>query len=99
MRISDWSSDVCSSDLLSPTLSLVTPLSIPSPSNGVWYLGPVPLRGYALAIILGIVAAVWISERRWVARGGTRGELSISAERRVGKVCVRTCRSWYQPFH
>ncbi len=54
----------------------VTALSIPSPSNGVWYLGPVPLRGYALAIILGIVAAVWLSERRWVARGGTRGEMS-----------------------
>ena len=51
-------------------------LSIPSPSNGVWYLGPVPLRGYAFAIILGIVAAIWISERRWVARGGTRGEIS-----------------------
>ncbi|GAB3265286.1 prolipoprotein diacylglyceryl transferase [Nocardioides dilutus] len=51
-------------------------LSIPSPSNGVWYLGPVPLRGYAFAIILGIIAAIWISERRWVARGGTRGEIS-----------------------
>ena len=51
-------------------------LSIPSPSNGVWYLGPLPLRGYAFAIILGIVAAIWISERRWVARGGTRGEIS-----------------------
>ncbi len=37
---------------------------------------PVPLRGYAFAIILGIVAAIWISERRWVARGGTRGEIS-----------------------
>ena len=52
------------------------PLSIPSPDNGVWHLGPVPLRGYAFAIILGIVAAIWISERRWVARGGTRGEIS-----------------------
>jgi len=51
-------------------------LSIPSPSNGVWYLGPVPLRGYAFAIILGIVAAIWISERRWEARGGTRGEIA-----------------------
>jgi prolipoprotein diacylglyceryltransferase len=33
-------------------------MSIPSPASGVWYLGPVPLRGYALAIILGIVAAI-----------------------------------------
>ena len=52
------------------------PLSIPSPSNGIWYIGPVPLRGYAFAIILGIIAAIWISERRWVERGGTRGEIS-----------------------
>lgn len=50
--------------------------SIPSPSEGVWHLGPVPIRGYAFAIILGIVAAIWISERRWEARGGTRGEIS-----------------------
>ncbi len=57
------------------TPSLVT-ASIPSPSQGVWHLGPLPLRGYALAIILGIVAAIWIGERRWVARGGTRGEIS-----------------------
>jgi len=50
--------------------------SIPSPGEGVWYLGPVPLRAYAFSIILGIVAAVWIGERRWVARGGTRGEIT-----------------------
>jgi len=53
----------------------VTLLSIPSPSNGVWHLGPVPIRGYALAIILGIVAAIWIGERRWMARGGRAGEV------------------------
>jgi prolipoprotein diacylglyceryl transferase len=52
-----------------------TLLSIPSPSQGVWYLGPVPIRGYALAIILGIVAAIWISEKRWQARGGRAGEI------------------------
>jgi prolipoprotein diacylglyceryl transferase len=39
----------------------------------VWQIGPFPLRAYALAIILGIVAAVVIGERRWIARGGTRG--------------------------
>ena len=46
---------------------------LPSPSQGVWHLGPVPLRAYALAIITGVVLAVVIGERRWVARGGTRG--------------------------
>ena len=54
----------------------MTVLSIPSPSQGIWYLGPVPIRGYALCIILGIVVAIWIGERRWVARGGTAGEVS-----------------------
>jgi prolipoprotein diacylglyceryl transferase len=39
----------------------------------VWHIGPVPLRAYALAIIAGVVLAVVIGERRWVARGGTRG--------------------------
>jgi prolipoprotein diacylglyceryl transferase len=53
----------------------VTLLSIPSPSQGVWHLGPLPIRGYALAIILGIVAAIWIGERRWAARGGRPGDV------------------------
>ena len=55
---------------------MLTLLSIPSPSQGVWHLGPVPIRGYALCIIVGIVAAIWIGERRWVARGGQPGEVS-----------------------
>lgn len=49
--------------------------SIPSPSQGTWYLGPLPIRGYALSIILGIVAAIWIGERRWQARGGRAGDI------------------------
>jgi prolipoprotein diacylglyceryl transferase len=47
--------------------------SIPSPSQGVVHLGPLPLRGYALMIILGVVVAVWLGERRWAARGGIPG--------------------------
>ena len=46
---------------------------IPSPSRGVLHLGPLPLRGYALMIILGVVVAVWLGERRWAARGGSPG--------------------------
>jgi len=56
-------------------LLAVLPLSIPSPSEGTWYVGPLPLRGYALSIIAGIVAAIWIGERRWVARGGRAGDI------------------------
>jgi prolipoprotein diacylglyceryl transferase len=54
----------------------VTPLFIPSPSQGVWHLGPFPIRAYALCIILGVVVAIWLGERRWVARGGTPGQVS-----------------------
>lgn len=47
--------------------------SIPSPTQGVWHLGPFPLRAYALCIIVGVVLAVVIGNRRWVARGGQPG--------------------------
>jgi prolipoprotein diacylglyceryl transferase len=53
----------------------MTLLFIPSPSQGVWHLGPLPIRAYALAIILGVVAAIWVGEKRWVARGGRPGQI------------------------
>ncbi|MEU2763565.1 MULTISPECIES: prolipoprotein diacylglyceryl transferase [unclassified Streptomyces] len=47
--------------------------SIPSPSSGVLEIGPIPLRGYALAIIVGLFFGLWVLNRRWVARGGKHG--------------------------
>ena len=44
--------------------------NIPSPPQGVWYLGPIPIRAYALCIITGIIVAMAISLRRYKARGG-----------------------------
>jgi prolipoprotein diacylglyceryl transferase len=49
------------------------PTYFPSPPQGVWHLGPLPIRAYALFIIVGIVAALLIGDRRWEARGGQRG--------------------------
>jgi prolipoprotein diacylglyceryl transferase len=49
--------------------------AIPSPTQGVWELGPLPLRAYALCIVAGIVAAVLLTEKRWVARGGAPGDV------------------------
>jgi prolipoprotein diacylglyceryl transferase len=43
---------------------------LPSASQGVWHLGPFPIRAYALCILVGIVVAVLITQRRWVARSG-----------------------------
>ncbi|HZU46906.1 MAG TPA: prolipoprotein diacylglyceryl transferase [Mycobacterium sp.] len=45
----------------------------PSPPRGVWHLGPIPIRAYALFIIVGIVVALLIGDRRWEERGGERG--------------------------
>ena len=54
----------------------MTPLAaIPSPTQGIWQLGPFPIRAYALAIIAGIALAVWITDRRWQARGGAPGDV------------------------
>ena len=47
--------------------------SFPSPARGVWYLGPIPIRAYAICILIGIVVALVIGDRRWMARGGERG--------------------------
>ncbi len=58
---------------------------IPSPDQGVWHLGPVPIRAYALCIIAGVVVAIWLGERRWVARGGKPGQ--------VGDIAI-----WAVPF-
>jgi prolipoprotein diacylglyceryl transferase len=49
---------------------------IPSPSHGVLYLGPIPLRGYAFCIIIGVFVAVWLGNKRWVARGGRPGTVA-----------------------
>jgi prolipoprotein diacylglyceryl transferase len=55
---------------VSPVVGLA-PLFIPSPSQNVWHLGPLPIRAYALCIIAGIVVGMIIATRRWRARGGT----------------------------
>jgi prolipoprotein diacylglyceryl transferase len=50
--------------------------SIPSPDQGVWNIGPVPLRAYAIFIIAGILVAVFVGDRRWRARGGAEGQIA-----------------------
>ncbi|MEU7881241.1 prolipoprotein diacylglyceryl transferase [Microbispora bryophytorum] len=50
--------------------------SVPSPVQGVWHLGFIPIRAYALCFIIAIVFGTWLSERRWRARGGEKGAIS-----------------------
>jgi len=44
--------------------------SIPSPSSGDLGLGPVELHAYGLMLLLGILAATWLTGLRWTRRGG-----------------------------
>src|ERR1700731_1441137 len=46
---------------------------LPSPSRGVWHVGPLPVRAYALCIVLGVIVAVWLTHRRYLAAGGRPG--------------------------
>jgi prolipoprotein diacylglyceryl transferase len=57
----------------STVLTALLPTSIPSPDQGVWFVGPVPIRAYALCIVAGVVVCLWLSERRWQQRGGQPG--------------------------
>ena len=56
------------------------PLEFPSPTTGVWNLGPLPVRAYAMCILAGIVVAIWMTQKRLATRGGKPGQvLDISA--------------------
>src|SRR3546814_1566280 len=83
MRISDWSSDVCSSDLLVGTPRFLRSQDIDvSPAEGALDQHEAQAQTTVLVSVDGAVAGV----------------LAIrSAERRVGKECVRTCRSRWSP--
>jgi prolipoprotein diacylglyceryl transferase len=45
---------------------------LPSPGPGSWHLGLLPVRGYALCIVLGILVAVRLASRRYQQVGGDR---------------------------
>jgi prolipoprotein diacylglyceryl transferase len=77
--------------------------NIPSPDRGVWDIGPIPIRAYALCIIVGIIVAIWWGERRWVARGGTPGTIIDIAVWAVpfglvGGRLYHVATDWYRYF-
>src|SRR3546814_7499614 len=81
MRISDWSSDVCSSDLVAPAF----PDAGRSTRNGRQYVNGVALEETEVWRHEGILGVADIPE------------MLRSEERRVGKECVSTCRSRWSP--
>jgi prolipoprotein diacylglyceryl transferase len=46
---------------------------IPSPSNGILHIGPIPLHAYGLCLAIGVLVAATVAERRWEAKGGRPG--------------------------
>src|SRR3546814_11838363 len=112
MRISDWSSDVCSSDLgdnvvLSPPIHFAAAAAADLTVESIIVPeGAVP--GETVDVIyvvrnIGSVAAtapwtdrIYIDSDDNIASART---LTRSEERRVGKECVSTCRSRWSPYH
>lgn len=48
---------------------------IPSPTWSEFSIGPITIHAYALCILLGICVALWLTNKRWVARGGITDDL------------------------
>jgi prolipoprotein diacylglyceryl transferase len=46
---------------------------LPSPASSVWHLGVIPVRAYALCMVAGVVAALWLAGRRYRKAGGEPG--------------------------
>src|SRR3546814_17994088 len=103
MRISDWSSDVCSSDLSWLTKASKTPLaSSKSPRLVLRYMMDRDSAEYrAICQTFPALPSLLLSSQYSPT---TNGEVSFamsarSEERRVGKECVSTCRSRWSPYH
>src|SRR3546814_16962526 len=99
MRMSDWSSYVCSSDLVaSPELSL----GIRRAHDFITAGAPHPLQEAAVtALNLPDSYYVYLRETYQARRDLLLGkaEEARSEERRVGKECVSKCRSRWLPYH
>src|SRR3546814_4582263 len=90
MRISDWSSDVCSSDLCHERQR--TPAGRPRVLPQIRSHGDAP-RPAGLDASVSARNSQRLQERRTLE---VRGR---SEESRVGKECGRTCRSRWSPYH
>src|SRR3546814_19731129 len=101
MRISDWSSDVCSSDLLATMASLlhrdpkgnslVAAMVIASPVTPTEWV-----RSYLRAYLRPLVHCLLAHDLVFMPHGEN---LVRSEERRVGKECVSTCRSRWSQYN
>src|SRR3546814_16015676 len=97
MRISDWSSDVCSSDLIKGIVQAERAARRPAARPDVTKRAVARLAERApIASVAVETDAVTGEYVLLLARAAGPGR---SEERRVGKECVMTCRSRWAPFH
>src|SRR3546814_13119632 len=101
MRISDWSSDVCSSDL--DTAVLVEAAGNQGLGDLHRFLPQLRVRParYAVRRVHDQRFAVGVA-RRYISQitgDRQRAAAGRSEERRVGKECVSTCRSRWSHYH
>src|SRR3546814_12583063 len=98
MRISDWSSDVCSSDLVIVALLQHMALLRRNASQDICLEKAVVIVCYR----------IWRNQRPKEDRRGLQFSFALShparpgtrsEERRVGKECVSTCISRWSPYH
>src|SRR3546814_1378580 len=92
MRISDWSSDVCSSDLIFRGALDVGAREI----NEAMKLACVRAIAQLARMEAGDLAAAYGDD---IPCFGPEYLIPRSEERRVGKECVSTCRSRWSPYH
>src|SRR3546814_2881157 len=90
MRISDWSSDVCSSDLLVALATIAASVLARRWDRRKPYM----LIGLAAGTALAAGLNAWVFEA-----AGRPISVLRSEERRVGKEWVSTCRSRWSPYH
>src|SRR3546814_10776042 len=86
LRISDWSSAVCSSDLL---VAAGVPVDLHSYAGAIHAFNAIPGAALSQRFNGGLLAAA----------AAMTGPLERSEERRVGKACVSTCRSRWSAEH
>src|SRR3546814_11255231 len=97
MRISDWSSDVCSSDLAVAVAKYAFPnrlgalglAGLSAIFSNTGYMGiPLLMLAFGEAGMLPAIITTILN-----------GAVLRSEERRVGKECGSTCRSRWSPYH
>src|SRR3546814_10278843 len=92
LRISDWSSDVCSSDLVA-SYSTPSGLGFGLRSNPGLSPGAIHVEPHS-----GLVS--WLRRRIGLSSEVIHVDPNESSEeRRVGKGCVSTCRSRWSPYN